>query len=80
MTEMQKKVVKFNFIRYNRRWNWRRYWYGINACLGLSGEVGEFNDMIKKWIFHEKEFDEEHAKKEMGDVMWYIAMMCHTFR
>lgn len=26
----------------------------VNACLGLSGEVGELNDMIKKWIFHEK--------------------------
>jgi hypothetical protein len=35
----------------------------------LSGEVGEFNDMIKKWVFHEKELDMEHAKKEMGDVM-----------
>lgn len=51
----------------------------VNACLGLSGEVGEFNDMIKKWIFHEKPFDEDHAKKEMGDVMWYVAMMCYSF-
>ena len=51
----------------------------FNACLGLSGEVGELNDMIKKWIFHEKPFDEEHAKKEMGDVLWYVAMMCHSF-
>ena len=50
----------------------------LNACLGLSGEVGEFNDMIKKWIFHEKELDIEHAKKELGDIMWYIAMMCHS--
>lgn len=51
----------------------------LNACLGLSGEVGELNDMIKKWIFHEKQFDEEHAKKELGDVMWYVAMMCYSF-
>lgn len=51
----------------------------LNACLGLSGEVGEFNDMIKKWIFHEKDFDEEHTKKELGDVMWYIALMCDSF-
>lgn len=51
----------------------------INACLGLSGEVGEFNDMIKKWIFHEKEFDEVHAKKELGDIMWYVALMCKSF-
>lgn len=51
----------------------------LNACLGLSGEVGEFNDMIKKWIFHEKNFDEVHAKKELGDVMWYVALMCDSF-
>ena len=29
----------------------------LNGCLGLSGEVGEFNDMVKKWIFHEKDLD-----------------------
>lgn len=52
----------------------------FNACLGLSGEVGELNDMVKKWIFHEKPLDEEHAKKELGDVMWYVAMMCHSFK
>lgn len=51
----------------------------INACLGLSGEVGEFNDMIKKWVFHETELDIEHLKKECGDVLWYVAMMCHSF-
>lgn len=35
----------------------------INSCLGLSGETGEFCDMVKKFIFHETEFDEIHAKK-----------------
>lgn len=51
----------------------------LNGCLGLSGEVGEFNDMVKKWIFHEKPLDVEHAQKELGDVLWYIAMICHSF-
>lgn len=51
----------------------------FNAALGLSGEVGELNDMIKKWIFHEKPLDEEHLKKELGDVMWYVAMMSESF-
>jgi NTP pyrophosphatase (non-canonical NTP hydrolase) len=50
----------------------------MNACLGLAGEVGELNDMIKKWVFHEKELDETHLKKELGDVMWYVAMMCQS--
>ena len=51
----------------------------INGLFGLSGESGEFIDMIKKWIFHEKELDEDHAKKELGDVMWYVAMICESF-
>jgi NTP pyrophosphatase (non-canonical NTP hydrolase) len=51
----------------------------LNASLGLSGEVGELNDMIKKWIFHEKELDVEHVEKEIGDICWYIAMICESF-
>lgn len=51
----------------------------LNGCLGLSGEAGEFNDMVKKWIFHEKPLDVDHAQKEVGDILWYIAMICHSF-
>ena len=49
------------------------------GCLGLAGEAGETLDMIKKWIFHEKDLDREHLKKELGDVMWYRAMICYSF-
>lgn len=52
----------------------------LNGCLGLAGESGEFCDMIKKWIFHEKPLDVEHAQKEIGDLLWYIAMICHSFK
>ena len=51
----------------------------IMASLGLSGEVGELNDMIKKWIFHKSDMDITHAKKERGDIMWYVACMAKSF-
>lgn len=51
----------------------------INASLGLSGEVGELNEIIKKWIFHGSEADREHIKKELGDILWYVALMAHSF-
>lgn len=51
----------------------------INACLGLSGEVGELTDMIKKQIFHGHELDRDHISKEISDVMWYLALMCHSY-
>lgn len=50
----------------------------INACLGLSGEVGELNDMVKKFIFHEHPIGDVVFKKELGDILWYIALMCHA--
>lgn len=51
----------------------------LNASLGLSGEVGELNDVLKKWIFHEKQMDVEHLKREISDVCWYLALMCDSF-
>lgn len=59
-------------------------WFGedlggiLDGCLGLSGEVGELNDMVKKWIFHEADIDMTHLKKELGDVLWYVAMVCES--
>lgn len=50
----------------------------LNASLGLSGEVGELNDMIKKFIYHKTPMDEGHFKKEIGDICWHIAQMCHA--
>lgn len=51
----------------------------LMGCLGLAGESGELLDLIKKVVFHGKAFDEEHAKKELGDVMWYVAEIAHSF-
>ncbi len=51
----------------------------INASMGLSGEVGELNDFLKKWVFHGHEMNENAIKKEIGDCCWYIALMCESF-
>ena len=51
----------------------------LNACLGLSGEVGETNDMIKKWVYHGHDLDRVKLMKELGDILWYVAMMCESF-
>ena len=51
----------------------------LNASLGLSGETGELNDSIKKWVFHGHPINREYVKKELGDIMWYVAMMCESF-
>ena len=51
----------------------------LTAGIGLSGEVGEFNEIIRKILFQGKEIDEntaKHLRKELGDVMWYVAQAC----
>ena len=51
----------------------------FTAGIGLSGEVGEFNEIIKKILFQAKTFDSvthEHMKKELGDIMWYVTQAC----
>ena len=35
--------------------------------------------MVKKWVFHEKDLDKDHLKKEIGYVMWYLDMLCESF-
>ena len=45
----------------------------INACLGLSGETGEFCEHIKKSVFHGHKLELEYLKKELGDILWYVA-------
>lgn len=50
----------------------------LNASLGLSGEVGEVNDIIKKYMYHGHKLDYDMKEKiilELGDVCWYVALM-----
>ncbi len=42
------------------------------SALGLTGESGEFADIVKKYAYG-KELDREHAAEELGDALWYIA-------
>ena len=44
-----------------------------NGLFGLAGEVGELHDHYKKYMYQQHDFDKEHLKKELGDVLWYVA-------
>ena len=46
----------------------------LNWALGIAGEAGEYCEIIKKRHFHGKELDLQDAKKELGDVLYYVAM------
>ncbi|AAK94361.1 MazG-like pyrophosphatase [Myxococcus phage Mx8] len=44
-------------------------------CLGLTGEAGEVADHVKKFVGHGHDLDVEKVKKELGDVLWYVAVI-----
>jgi NTP pyrophosphatase (non-canonical NTP hydrolase) len=47
-----------------------------NAGLGLAGEAGEVADHVKKCLYQGHEFSIDKVAKELGDVLWYVALMC----
>lgn len=46
-----------------------------HALHGMVGEIGELHSMYQK-IYQGHKFDEVHAKKEVGDLLWFIAEYC----
>ena len=44
----------------------------IHMILGLSGEVGELTDAVKKHVIYEKELDIENIIEELGDIEFYL--------
>jgi len=48
----------------------------LNGALGITGEAGEVADMIKKHVFHGHDLDTDALVKEIGDVCWYVALLC----
>jgi NTP pyrophosphatase (non-canonical NTP hydrolase) len=45
------------------------------TALGLTGESGECADIIKKHLYHNHPLDRDKVIKELGDVLWYVAIM-----
>jgi NTP pyrophosphatase (non-canonical NTP hydrolase) len=52
-----------------------RLWHG--AC-GLCTEVGEFQDALKAHCFYGKPLDAVNLAEEIGDIMWYMALVANT--
>ena len=48
----------------------------LHAVLGITTEAGELLDVFKKAIFYGRNVDWENVKEEIGDIMWYIAILC----
>lgn len=53
----------------------------MQQVLGLGDEAGEVQAIFKKWIRDDMadpaKLDTLRLKKELGDVLWYVAVVAH---
>jgi NTP pyrophosphatase (non-canonical NTP hydrolase) len=47
----------------------------LHAAMGISTESGELLDAFKRKLFYGKPLDVVNVKEEIGDIMWYIAIL-----
>jgi len=48
------------------------------TALGIAGEAGEIVDLIKKVLYHAHQLDTSALCKEIGDLLWYMTLLCET--
>lgn len=48
----------------------------VHGYLGLANEVGELSKRLKGFIFHGKPMDRTNTLEELGDLCWYVALVC----
>jgi NTP pyrophosphatase (non-canonical NTP hydrolase) len=73
--EYQKQAIKTNLSKEDQ------FMELIQQVLGLADEAGEVQAIFKKWIRDQNadpaKLDHTSIKKELGDVLWYIALVAH---
>lgn len=51
----------------------------LDMCaMGIAGEAGEVADLIKKVRYQGHDFDKVHFIKELGDVLYYLAVAAYA--
>ena len=46
----------------------------IDAAAGLAEEAGEALSLVRKHLYQGRELDRDKLEKELGDVLWCLAM------
>jgi NTP pyrophosphatase (non-canonical NTP hydrolase) len=46
----------------------------IDAAAGLAEEAGESLSLVRKHLYQGRELDRDQLEKELGDVLWCLAM------
>ena len=50
----------------------------MHGMIGAFTEAGELGDAVKKHVFYNKELDFQNVREEIGDLMWYLAVIANN--
>ena len=73
--EMVLKTESKDFDLISSRLNGKRAVRLLHGACGIATEGGELLDAMKKHIFYGKEIDTVNIVEEVGDLMWYCAVI-----
>lgn len=49
----------------------------LHSSMGLVTEAAELMDILKTYSFYGRELDLVHIIEELGDIFWYLAIICN---
>lgn len=73
--EAAKKTESTNFSEIKERLSDTSTIRLLHAAMGVSTESGELLDALKKSLFYGKELDRTNLFEEVGDLLWYLAIL-----
>ena len=50
----------------------------LDAAAGMAEEAGETLGLIRKHLFQDRPLDRDRLTKELGDVLWCLAVTAHS--
>lgn len=56
--------------------DWNQMDYEHHALHGMVGEIGELHSIYQKRYQGHTDGTDEHKKKELGDLLWFVAEYC----
>lgn len=68
------KTSNEDFDAIRARFNDDRVIKLLHSCMGLSTEVGEIMDILKRYLIYGKPIDWVNLEEEHGDLFWYMAI------
>ena len=73
--ENAKKTESVNYTEIAKRLTTPRMIRCLHSAMGLSTELGELLDAIKKHVYYGAELDTTNLFEELGDIFWYMAIL-----